>query len=104
MTQSRTCSPRGGATLVELLVVLAILATAAGLVGVAFRRPIPPVPTTADHIAAARRSAIATGSPVVVAVIESDSQRVLVLPDGSVVGAEQMQVDRLSGRPSDATR
>lgn len=96
---------RRGTTLVELIVVLAILTTVTGLVGLAFSKPAPVSASAADRIAAARRSAIATGRPVVIAfVAESDSQRAIALPDGSVVGADILKVDRLTGRPSDAMR
>ena len=105
MSRARASSRRCGTTLGELLVVLAILATVTGLVGLAFREPAPTEARAADRIAAARRSAIATGRSVVMAFATvSDSDHVLALPDGSVVGAEHIHVDRLSGRPSDAMR
>lgn len=104
MSAARTATRRG-TTLVELLVVLAILATVTGLAGLALVKWSPVRPSTTDHIAAARRTAIATGRTVLLGVVAgSDSQHAVALPDGSVIGATLAGIDRLSGRAADATR
>ncbi len=104
---------RNGVTLVELLVVLAILGLMAGIVGLSFTRdePVPDAGTLAaahDTIAAARRSAIAAGLPVATMVLvtragEGDAgpqtYRATALPDGSVIADAALGIDRLSGRP-----
>ena len=119
---------RCGVTLVELMVVLAVLGLMAGVVGVAFRRTEPPPgPSTlaAAHVqlAAARRDAITTGSSVTITVtlmrpLDADPSdtsglmpdvgpvkaasrqyRVTAFPDGSILGDPALAIERLTGRP-----
>ncbi len=104
MSATPTPSRRQGTTLVELLVVLAILAIVTAVVGLAFPRVGAKDATVGDRIVAARRAAIVTGRSVtVVFLVESDSQRVVALPDGSIVGGQFAHIDRLTGSRSDAT-
>lgn len=89
----------------ELVVVLAILATLAGIVGLGFRAPVARDQTAADLLAEARRAAVATGRAVpVMFAIGPDSQPATALPDGSVIGGGPAGMDRTSGRPTDAGR
>jgi prepilin-type N-terminal cleavage/methylation domain-containing protein len=92
-----------GVTLLELLVVLAILGVMAGLVGLTWRpdqwtgRP-PELGSVAASIAAARHQALRTGRPVTLSVAGGlDSVPIIALPDGRVIGAERLGVDPLSG-------
>jgi prepilin-type N-terminal cleavage/methylation domain-containing protein len=97
---------RRGTTLLELLVVLAILATMASIAGLAFLSRRAPEPTGAIvRLAESRREAIASGRPVPFSyLIDRDSARALALPDGSVIAAAAGNIDRVSGRPLDASR
>ena len=86
----------------ELMVVLAVLGVAAGVVGFA---ALPRERWSAHardgtaEIAAARREAVASGTPVPVDVAAGDvTARVLAMPDGSVIGADRFGFDPLSGR------
>ena len=97
---------RPGTTLVELIVVLAILAIGAGIAGIAFTRDMSPrTATSAGLLADARRRAIASGVAISMRLrAGSDSAPVVVLPDGSVIGDSLWHMDRLSGRPVHASR
>ncbi len=94
--------PRAGTTLVELLLVLAILGIATSIAGLAFRRVhIAPTPTTVmlERIAAARREAIATGRDVATTVvIDNQLRAVTARADGSVIADSVPALDPLSGR------
>jgi prepilin-type N-terminal cleavage/methylation domain-containing protein len=91
-------------TLIEFLVVLAVLGVMAGVVGLAWR----PAKWTSSRswedrgngiIAAARQRALESGRPVTVSV--QDGERIVqvrALPDGRIIGAEAQGVDPLSGR------
>jgi prepilin-type N-terminal cleavage/methylation domain-containing protein len=107
-------------TLIELVVVVAILGIMAGVVGLSFTRSVsaPPPGTVAaalDTIAAVRRMAIARGIPIAMAVtIEGSFEgegplqvfHATAFPDGSVIADAALGIDRLSGRPitSDSRR
>jgi prepilin-type N-terminal cleavage/methylation domain-containing protein len=90
-----------GFTLIELMVVLAILGVMAGVVGLAIR----PVETDAAseraaRIADARRRALETRRPVLLLVEQGDSTlRMVALPDGSVRADSALGLDALTGRP-----
>jgi len=93
----------GGFTLVEVIVVVAVLGLIAGMSGLAFvglRSPRDSEPVR--DLRRARAEAIRTGRPV---VTESNgaprTAHVLFLPDGRAVG---LGADPLTGAPVDAPR
>ncbi len=92
---------RGGFTLIELMVVLAILGVMAGVVGLAVRPSEPdPEAERAAQIADARRRALETRRPVMLDVVQGDSTwRMVALPDGSVRADSALGLDALTGRP-----
>jgi general secretion pathway protein H len=93
---------RAGATLVELLVVLAILGIAAGVVGLAHARLEAPDAESerAARVAAARREALETRRPVRLTLETDEGPAVLTLyPDGTARGDTAFRVDPLTGRP-----
>jgi prepilin-type N-terminal cleavage/methylation domain-containing protein len=92
-----------GSTLIELVVVLAILGIVAGVVGLSFRgageheRDTPRA-----RIAAARRQALEQRHAVTVTVtIAADgaTREMTAFPDGRVVGDTLLGIDPLTGRP-----
>jgi prepilin-type N-terminal cleavage/methylation domain-containing protein len=107
---------RAGITLLELIVVLAIMGIMAAVVGLAVRQPEPSIPATSLEaaqaaVAEARRVAIHTGQPVAITVSidagarESTSPAGTLIqlhataaPDGSVIADTALRIDRLSGR------
>ena len=89
-----------GNTLVELLVVLAILGVIAGVAGLSFRaQPTRlEVDTAVAQVAAARRDAIRTGRSVTVAVLREGHVGVATAhADGSVVADSALSIDRFTG-------
>lgn len=90
-----------GFTLVELMVVLAILGVMAGVVGLAVRMPeADPAAERAARIADARRRALETRRPVLLLVEQGDSTwRMVALPDGSVRADTALGLETLTGRP-----
>jgi prepilin-type N-terminal cleavage/methylation domain-containing protein len=94
---------RRGVTLIELIVVLAIVAIVAGVTTLAFRgadrrRDVAPWFTA---VAAARRTAIDSARVVTITVSVSDTPHaVTALPDGSVL--TDLGVDRLTGEVTHA--
>ena len=91
---------RSGVTLVELIVVLAIVAVIAGVTALSFRRADrdPTVAPWVSHVAAARRMAIDSGHAVTITVSVGDTvHAVTALPDGSVISDSRLGIDRLSG-------
>ena len=93
---------RAGFTLVELLVVLAILGVMAGVVGLAARRldDTDPAAARSAAIADARRRALETRRPVTVEFRDGDTVRWMTArPDGSVRGDTALGLDPLTGRP-----
>lgn len=92
---------RRGATLVELLIVLAIIGVGASVVGLSLSRwkklPAPNARLTA--VAAARTLAVDSGRPVTrIVFVDSVAQLVTALPDGSVISDGDV-IDRFSGKP-----
>lgn len=88
---------RGGSTLIELVVALAILALTASLAALAFRDPAH-VPSRAERIEAARQQAL-EGRHAVAFSPDSGATEMLALPDGRVLGDSAGGVDPLTGRP-----
>ena len=95
-------SQRSGVTLMELLVVLAILATIAAVTGLAARR-LPAAagkPDLETVIAQARGQAVQNGHSVTI-VADSTGREITAFADGSVA-SDVPFVDPLSGRLSRA--
>jgi prepilin-type N-terminal cleavage/methylation domain-containing protein len=95
-----TASVRGN-TLVELLVVLAVLGIIAGVTGLTFgRAPLRNPPDAADAtIADARRQALRSGRSVTVTISSGDTLLAATAhPDGRVVADSLLAIDALSGR------
>jgi prepilin-type N-terminal cleavage/methylation domain-containing protein len=92
---------RAGFTLVELVVVVAIVAITASIGGVAFLRvrDAREAPSMAALMQAARREALRRG--VAVAVVDSAPgrapRRAMALPDGRVVADSGFGVEMLTG-------
>lgn len=89
-----------GNTLIEILIVLAILGIAAGIAGLGFRSAMPiPVDETTATIAAARRDAIRSGKSITI-FVEHPGRTLSATahPDGRVVADTALGVDLLSGR------
>ncbi len=94
-----------GFTLVELIVVLAILGLMAGMSGLALASLQAPRETSCVHaLRTARDRAVTTGSAISLSVVSCDSvsnraprtAHVLFLPDGRALGPG---VDPLTGLP-----
>jgi prepilin-type N-terminal cleavage/methylation domain-containing protein len=92
---------RAGATLLELVVALAILSLAATLAIPALRAAGEKrTPTEREAVAAARRDAVEHGRAVTVQLRDSPGVRLLTaFPDGRVAADTSMGVDPLTGRP-----
>jgi prepilin-type N-terminal cleavage/methylation domain-containing protein len=100
-----TGAMRRGVTLVELIVVLAILSIVAGVTTLAFRRAdlAPRVPVWVSAVAAARRAAIDSDRVVSLTIRVGDSvYAATALPDGSVIADAALGLDRLTGEPTHA--
>jgi prepilin-type N-terminal cleavage/methylation domain-containing protein len=94
-------SRTSGNTLVELLVVLAILALIASVTGLAFRTPRDTrvIDTAASRIAAARRQALEDGHSVQLTIVRGGRPVAATAhTDGSVVADTSLLINRLSGR------
>lgn len=102
---TRHADIRRGATLVELLVALTILAGMAAIATLALRvQPGASAPTTGALVAEARRRAIETRRPVRVTLGDTgDTHDALALPDGRVIGARSDGIDPLTGLPLHAS-
>jgi prepilin-type N-terminal cleavage/methylation domain-containing protein len=90
---------RAGITLVELLVVLAILAVTSSLASVAFRRADSTRGLDAgDQVLALRREAIAAGHSIT-RIVRRDSAAFVVtaLADGRVVADSSLGIDPSTG-------
>lgn len=98
--------PRRGVTLVELVVVLAIVATVLAVTAVSLSRSNAPTErqTVLATIAQLRSDALRSQKPRRAAIrVAGKMYSVLALPDGSVHAAPQLGIDQLTGRP-DETR
>jgi prepilin-type N-terminal cleavage/methylation domain-containing protein len=96
---------RAGVTLVELIVVLAILSVIAGVTTLAFSRAKPSVnsPAWQSTIAAARRTALDSARTVSLSVRVGDTiYAATALPDGSFIADPRLGIDRLSGEVTHA--
>ena len=96
---------RPGVTLIELIVVLAIVSIMAGVTTLAFRRAdlTPTVEPWVSAVAAARRTAVDSDRTVSLTVRMGDKvYAATALPDGSVVADAALDVDRLTGEVAHA--
>ncbi|HET7188381.1 MAG TPA: prepilin-type N-terminal cleavage/methylation domain-containing protein [Gemmatimonadaceae bacterium] len=95
---------RAGVTLIELIVVIALLGLIAGMTTVSMRADSGVhSPSLAQRIASARRDAIRTGQPTELAITDSVGTHVLrALPDGRVLGEPSTGVDVTTGELRDA--
>jgi prepilin-type N-terminal cleavage/methylation domain-containing protein len=92
---------RPGLSLLELIAVLAVLATATSMAALAFSRQQPP--TLADDLASARRLAATSGqSTTRPVVVEGDTCVITALPDGRLLGGERLGLDEMTGTPDPA--
>ncbi len=92
-----------GFSLLEMVVVIAIVALGATVVAVGWRRPSPQTnaPAEAAALAEARTRAVLSGEIVTVQLLHAGRPAtVSALPDGRIVGDADVAVDPLSGRPS----
>jgi prepilin-type N-terminal cleavage/methylation domain-containing protein len=92
-----------GFTLLEVMVVLAILGVTLGVSGLAFASLKTPRESERRHdLRRARSEAIETGRPVFTGGNHAPrTTHVLFLPDGRAIGAS---ADPLTGAPRDSTR
>jgi prepilin-type N-terminal cleavage/methylation domain-containing protein len=91
-----------GVTLVELLVVIALLGLLAGVTGLTLgaAKQVPSASAEVAAASSARRQALERGEPVTVTVNSGSVVRSLTaLPDGSVIGDPDLPIERLTGRP-----
>lgn len=98
---------RRGSTLVELIVVLALLAVTSAVTALALRvNPVSSADDTAmQQIMDARRAAVRDGRRVTIEVAVGNARHSATAhPDGRVVTAASLGVNPLSGRPADAAR
>jgi prepilin-type N-terminal cleavage/methylation domain-containing protein len=98
---------RAGVTLIELIVVLALLSIVAGVVALAMRAA--PSARAEDaalrRVLAARDSALRIGHPLTISMtLGGVEHSATAYPDGRVVADSTFHVDLLNGRPADATR
>ncbi|HEX2778578.1 MAG TPA: prepilin-type N-terminal cleavage/methylation domain-containing protein [Gemmatimonadaceae bacterium] len=95
---------RSGTTVVELLVVLAILGVVAGVTAVAIHTPRPAAAGgAAATLVDARECAVRTGRTVTVIVADSaDVRAATAYPDGRLIVDDRLSIDTRSGRPVDA--
>lgn len=98
---------RAGVTLLELIVVLALLSIIAGVVSLSFHAAPPVRIADANNarVLAARDSALRFGHPVSIVLSDSAGQQAATaLADGRVIADAALRFDPLSGHPYDASR
>lgn len=98
---------RAGSTLVELIVVLALLGVMSAVTVLALRStPVAsPDDTAMQQLMDARRAAVRDGKRVTIELVVAGTRHsATALPDGRVVTTASLGVNPLSGRPTDAAR
>lgn len=99
MRRAESRRSRPGTTLIELIVVIALLGVAMTVVGTAIMELPFQSPTLQDEILAAQRTAIERGRPEVLIVKDLGIVHALsIMPDGSVIADSSLHVDRWTGR------
>ena len=89
---------RRGTTLIELVVVLAVMAVLAGVAAFTLGGHTWQAESPFAPLEEARRRAIAERGPVTIEIAQSGARfLVTALPDGGVVADSGVAVDRLSG-------
>jgi prepilin-type N-terminal cleavage/methylation domain-containing protein len=95
---------RHGVTLLELMIVVALLGLTASVAALAMPKRVVPPDDTPHRIANARMQALRTGQPVTV-VLKLDRTFAIAtaMPDGTVLADSAARIDRLTGQPLPAT-
>lgn len=89
---------RSGFTLIELIVVIAMLGIIAGVTAVSLRSPVDPATLENAEITAASRRAIESGHPVSISVRRQQHvYAITAKPDGRVVADTALMLDPLTG-------
>ncbi len=98
----RSCGPRAGVTLIELVVTMMILGIVAGVAALAIRRVDPPNPNDPRQVLAdTLRAVVASGQSARVRVRIGDTlATATVRPDGSIIADSAFGIDRLTGAPN----
>lgn len=88
-----------GLTLVELLVVVAILGLMAGVVGLGWSAS--PHHAEESQVTVARQRAIQSGIPTRFQIfLGGETVTLVALPDGSIIGTGGLPIDPLTGAPA----
>ena len=98
---------RAGVTLVELMVVLAVLGVMAGVVLLAWpperHRQTGAATLAGDSVAGLRRRALQSGRPVTgMVTIRGLTAEIIAFPDGRIIGAERLGINPLTGEKLNA--
>lgn len=98
---TRTPALRGGVTLIELIVTLALLAILSSVVGLSLNRAAPAraVDARTARLAAARDEALRSGHAVSVTIVDGGrAYFATAFPDGRVLADPELGIEPLTGR------